>query len=1156
MKLLKIFLVISIVILIILLVFGFVLSLDWPWWVAFFILMAILGLCIGFLFLRKILLRRREQIFVQEVINQDEYHLNTLKGKEKDERKELQDKWKEAVEALRRSHLRKYGNPLYVLPWYLVIGESGSGKTTAINSARLSSPFAEAGRTSGISGTRNCDWWFFEQAIILDTAGRWTIPIDEGRDKEEWKRFLDLLKKYRKREPINGVSVTISADKLLEASPGTLEEDGRNVRRRVDELMRVLGFKFPVYVLVTKCDLIQGMNEFCDYLPEKGLDQPMGLINQDLSTDVIDFQKRTFDTIDERLRNLRLLLLQQRESGGADPGVLLFPEEFKNLQKGLESFLKVAFEENPYQESSILRGLFFCSGKQEGTPFSHFLNALGMIGEREVLPGTNKGLFLHDFFSIILPKDRRLFAPTRGAIEWNTLTRNLGLASWIILGTAICGMLSFSFVKNLKTLRAASHEFVKPPVFHGEFMDDLITMDRIEKAILNLEDENNNWWIPRFGLRESIYVENGFKEKYCRQFQRLLVPFDRQLAGIAANFTGSTPDGILGQDEVFGQYVAHIVRRINLLKVRLEGDNFERLQKKPQPSYVTLLYPSDQSIHPEVRQKFGYLYLYYLTWRMDTKEIKNEMNILQQRLRNLLKLRGINARWITAWVDKQETIPYLTLKDFWGGSSPASDETAITPAFSREGKELIDSFFKEIESALSGPLFLADQKIEFEKWYRKVCFSKWKDFGAIFPKGSKRLRSREEWQQVAAKMATNQGPYFAFLNKIALDLEPLTEGESLPPWLQQVYQFQMVKRRAAAEIGTLSKAAEKGKTLISKIERKFGKEVKVGSASQFLTASAYQEYQKALAAIAQTSASRNQAYQMASQIFKEDSATSESPFSAAFRAANKLEANMMREKPAEDVFWELIKGPLDYLWKLARMETACYLQTQWEEKVLSETQGFTDQEAVDFLLERDGPVWKFLEGPAKPFIGWRDKRGYYAKKVETLGGVIPFELPLFLFLNKAKAPKIPKNNYRVTIKGLPTDTNPEVRLKPHGTRLELQCAGSTESLINLHYTVSKTFNWSSETCSDVILRIDVGDISLVKQYEGSQAFPNFLLDFPGGQRSFYPHEFPEEQEYLESLGIKFIKVNYDFSGHYQDVLELFKHRPEEVQRSIAWCWGQ
>ncbi|MCP4295916.1 MAG: type VI secretion system protein ImpL, partial [Proteobacteria bacterium] len=283
------------------------------------------------------------------------------------------------------SHLRKHGNPLYVLPWYLVIGESGSGKSTAIGSARLSSTFAEVNRTSGISGTRNCDWWFFEQAIILDTAGRWTIPIDEDKDTEEWNRFLNLLSKYRKKEPLNGICVTIAANKLLDASPEVLEEDGKNIRSRIDELMRALGFKFPVYVLVTKCDLMQGMNEFCDYLPEKGLDQPMGLVNHDLSTDIVDFQKRTFESIDERLRSIRLLLLHQQEPGGARPGILLFPEEFRNLQKGLEAFLKGAFKKNPYQEASTLRGLYFSSGKQEGTPFSHFLNSLGLIGEQEVL---------------------------------------------------------------------------------------------------------------------------------------------------------------------------------------------------------------------------------------------------------------------------------------------------------------------------------------------------------------------------------------------------------------------------------------------------------------------------------------------------------------------------------------------------------------------------------------------------------------------------------------------------------------------------------------------------------------------------------------------------------------------------------------------------
>jgi type VI secretion system protein ImpL len=251
-KILKIALIAITGILLVLLVFGIVLSLDWPWWVGFFLLLAIAGVGIGVVFLRKLWLKRREQEFVQQVIEQDEARLKTAKGKEKDELQDMQAHWKEAVEALRRSHLRKSGNPLYVLPWYLIIGESGSGKTTSIKSARLSSPFAEVNRTSGISGTRNCDWWFFEQAIIIDTAGRYAIPVDEGRDKEEWQKFLNLLVKYRKKEPLHGLIVTVAADKLLESSAEALEEDGKNIRRRIDELMRVLGVKFPVYLLITE----------------------------------------------------------------------------------------------------------------------------------------------------------------------------------------------------------------------------------------------------------------------------------------------------------------------------------------------------------------------------------------------------------------------------------------------------------------------------------------------------------------------------------------------------------------------------------------------------------------------------------------------------------------------------------------------------------------------------------------------------------------------------------------------------------------------------------------------------------------------------------------------------------------------------------------
>ena len=117
--------------------------LQWPWWTAVAIYFGLLGLILGLLFLRKYFLRRREKRFVERVIQHDESIISKKPVGERQQLRDLQDKWKAAVDALRRSHLKSRGNPLYVLPWYIILGESGSGKTTAIKSARLHSPMTD-----------------------------------------------------------------------------------------------------------------------------------------------------------------------------------------------------------------------------------------------------------------------------------------------------------------------------------------------------------------------------------------------------------------------------------------------------------------------------------------------------------------------------------------------------------------------------------------------------------------------------------------------------------------------------------------------------------------------------------------------------------------------------------------------------------------------------------------------------------------------------------------------------------------------------------------------------------------------------------------------------------------------------------------------------
>jgi type VI secretion system protein ImpL len=295
-------------------------------------------------------------------------------------------------------------------------------------------------------------------------------------------------------------------------------------------------------------------------------------------------------------------------------------------------------------------------------------------------------------------------------------------------------------------------------------------------------------------------------------------------------------------------------------------------------------------------------------------------------------------------------------------------------------------------------------------------------------------------------------------------------------------------------------------------------------------------------------------YQLASQAYSEDSVASKSPFLAAQGAVSRLRTEVAAPRPADEMLGKLLWGPVAFLWTYARNETACYLQGQWEEKVLAESQGARGQQAMQMLLGTDGLVNKFLKGPAAPFVG-RALRGYYAK--EVLGGAIPFAPAFFTYLTRgtqAATVAAAKPSYAVTIQGLPTDANPEAQTRPQSARLELRCQAGPQTLVNLNYPVSKTFNWSADTCGDVVLQVEVGKVTLTKIYTGEQGFPEFLQDFRAGSRTFLPNEFPGESEALARLGIRFIRVNYQFSGD-RPVVGQAMALPGEAPRSIAACWA-
>ena len=146
----------------------------------------------------------------------------------------LQEQMLAAIRTLKRSPelKQKEGMPLYALPWYLLLGASQSGKTTLLQGvANQFSPFARP--DASVKGpTQDCDWWFFNTAIVLDPAGSYAFPIQAEHEGTRWYRFLQLLRHYRELQPINGLILTVGADTIALKSQEELRQEATQLRQR------------------------------------------------------------------------------------------------------------------------------------------------------------------------------------------------------------------------------------------------------------------------------------------------------------------------------------------------------------------------------------------------------------------------------------------------------------------------------------------------------------------------------------------------------------------------------------------------------------------------------------------------------------------------------------------------------------------------------------------------------------------------------------------------------------------------------------------------------------------------------------------------------------------------------------------------------------
>ena len=381
---------------------------------------------------------------------------------------ELKDKLKQAIAALSKSKPGR--KSLYELPWYVMIGPPGAGKTTAITQSGLNFPLINSSGNKvsigGVGGTRNCDWWFTNNAVLIDTAGRYTTQdSDEGEDNAGWLGFLNLLKRHRMRQPINGVILAVSLLELSLDDRSTQKVHAVAIRQRLNELRERLGVRFPIYVLFTKSDLIAGFSEFYDNLGKEDREQVWGFtlpVTKKVKDgqSVIEPFDEEFNLILERLNSQLLERLQRETNHQRRALIATFPSQVASIRDTAKEFLDDVFQNNRFEKRHLLRGVYFTSGTQEGTPIDRLMVGMARtfgIGRQAIGNGHGKGrsFFLTRLFeNVIFPESGLVGADDKVERRYHFF-KYFGIILALIFGVGMTTLWVRSYLGNAALVAAA-----------------------------------------------------------------------------------------------------------------------------------------------------------------------------------------------------------------------------------------------------------------------------------------------------------------------------------------------------------------------------------------------------------------------------------------------------------------------------------------------------------------------------------------------------------------------------------------------------------------------------------------------------------------------------------------------------------------------------
>jgi type VI secretion system protein ImpL len=421
------------------------------------------------------------------------------------------------LKCLKQDRQKKQG----AIPWYFVMGDKESGKSSLLQNSNQSFPFLLNPENTSVEGKN----WLSEESAFLEM---------NVQDEVFLSHVGHLIQKNHLASKMSGIIITLSIEELLTKTPDIQRQNGFQLQIKIRQLQTLLGKILPIHIIITKIDLLTGFNEFFSLIKPIEKKNVLGMTLNYSQKSSIDYEKIFNEQFHQWIKDINQWGLDKSFQENSSLKVSLmtgFPLQLILLKEKIQWQLSAFFNTTRFHEPLQLRGIYFTSAEQKNSasidPLLGYLapqfSLLESVKTNFQTSENPQSYFIEKLLKNLILKDAHSNLPTPEYSGHQKKYRKIYYSVVTFLFLGVISLHAYGYLENQKAIRD-----LKQALTHyqqeSHFEPKLPALQHLEntrQAIITPSE----WQLKYLGFHQALNLSHEVNHFYQVTLASILWPW-------------------------------------------------------------------------------------------------------------------------------------------------------------------------------------------------------------------------------------------------------------------------------------------------------------------------------------------------------------------------------------------------------------------------------------------------------------------------------------------------------------------------------------------------------------------------------------------------------------------------------------------------------